>query len=195
MRIAVEADVMKTDLAAVLALLAMVAEVDLDGFGAATLGVLDGGTLLLAGRYLLTGGTILHTVVELEVAVEFDGHLQLVHREAGRLAAGEGRGSSLGDRGLSTLAVEGPLGQGVTLAEAVGASPPSTEVEVVIRIETAGGEIAPAVARLLFVRALVVAVGGVLEDGSIAVPGSSDLLGSQARDQKSRSREPHGGGE
>jgi hypothetical protein len=184
---------MKTNLAAFLALLVVMAEVDIYGFGTSALGVLDDGALLLAGRDLLAGRSILHTVVEMEVAIELDRHLELVHGEALALVAREGCRSFFLHSVLDTLAAEGPLREGITLAEAVGARPSSLEGEVVIGVEVAGGQVSPAVATLLLVRALVVGVVGVLEAGSITVPGGSDLLGSQAGDQNSRSSEPHDG--
>jgi hypothetical protein len=49
--------------------------------GTAALGVLDGRTTLGARRSLLAGGSIRHTIVEVEVAVELNRDLEMVDRE------------------------------------------------------------------------------------------------------------------
>jgi hypothetical protein len=184
--------VVETNLAFVTALLVVVTKVNIDGLGTTTLSVLDSGTLLLARSDVLANRLVRHLVVELEVTVELDGDLNLGDGETLLpLAAVERSWDVLLDRVLSTPGVEGPLGQVVPLAEAVGTAPSfvaraSMEVEVAILAEViAVLQVAPVETTLLLVRAVVVVVLGGVEAAGVTVPGGSHLLGGQPGDKKS----------
>ena len=74
---AVEADAVDANAAAGLSSLRWLGVDDGDVLGATALGVLDGGTAALAVRLLLADRVVGEGVVELEVTVELDGHLQV----------------------------------------------------------------------------------------------------------------------
>jgi hypothetical protein len=95
--------------------------------------------------------------VKLNVGILRDRYLVLVDGEVLAGATVEARSISSRQRALNAFALETPLGQGITLAKAVGASP-TTEVEAAIGGEATSAEVAPAPARLLLRVALVVVV-------------------------------------
>lgn len=119
---------------------------------------------MLASRF------VRHFIVELEVAVEFDGN---VHLSDGELLVWDGCrrstvdfwGRSLisGSLTLDTLAVgEGTLGQTITFSEAVLAAV-STELHSTVVAERTSVQIPPAVTRLLLSVTLIVGVGWAVE--------------------------------
>lgn len=67
---------MEADLT-VLSALATVAKVDINRLSTTALGVLDSGTVLLAGRAMLADGAVLHLVVEVEVDIVVDGDVNM----------------------------------------------------------------------------------------------------------------------
>lgn len=169
---------------AVLATLAGVAEVDIDGLGTTALGVLDCGTLLLARSALLADAAILHLVVEVEVGIVVNGDIDVSNGETLLLLVAAERSRLL----LAALVGDGLVSEGalrdvVTLAELLGGALPVTaEVEVVVLAGLVTVvEVRPVVATLLLVGTLVVVVLGGVVVGSLTVPVGGDLLGGQAR--------------
>jgi DNA-binding transcriptional regulator YdaS (Cro superfamily) len=122
-----------------------------------TLTVLHDCTARFARCRLLASSSIRHGVVKLNVGILRDRYLVLVDREVLAGATVEAWSISGRQRALNAFALETPLGQGITLAKAVGASP-TTEVEAAIGGEATSAEVAPAPARLLLRVALVVVV-------------------------------------
>ena len=182
MRAAVKSNAVDTDAAGGLGSATWVDYGDI--LGTAALGVRDGRTALGAWRSLLTGGSIRHTIVEVEVAIELDRDLEVVDREVRNVAiratakargAGVIRGSDSRDAfGLFTISrwtttkkctayLESTATPPVTLGgrEGVGAVP-VVEVEAAIAAEGAGREAAPVEAARLISVALIVRVAGAL---------------------------------
>jgi hypothetical protein len=137
-------------------------ELERDLLRTATLAILHNRAASLARSSLLARSTIRHRVMELDVRVLGHGNLVLVDGEV--LAGAAVERWPLADRhgALDALALEAALGQGITLAEAVGAGP-ATEVEAAIGGEAAGAKIPPAPAGLLLSVALVVVIIWCLE--------------------------------
>lgn len=174
---------MEADLAVVFAL-AGVAEVDIDALSTTALGVLDGGTLLLARRALLADAAVLHLVVEVKFDIVVDGDIDVSDGETLLPAvAAEGSRLLLAARVGHGQTSKSALGNVVTLANVLGrARPGTTEVEAIILAGLVTVlEVGPVVATLLLVGAFVVVVSGSVEVGSLAVPVCGDLLGSKAR--------------
>lgn len=172
----------------VLTALAGVSEVDVDGFGTTALGVLDGSTILLARSSLLANAAILHLVVEVEIGIVVNRHIDVSDGETLLLvAAAEGSWLLLATRVGDGLGSEGALRDVVTLAEFLGgAGPVASEVEVVVLAGLVTvAEVAPVVATLLLVGTFVVVVLGSVVVGRLTVPGCSNLLGREAGNQKS----------
>jgi hypothetical protein len=81
--VAVEADVVETNLAVGLASLVVATKVDVDCLSTSTLCVLDSGSVLLArDRLLSAGGTIVHRVVEINFDIKLNGHVDRGDAEA-----------------------------------------------------------------------------------------------------------------
>lgn len=171
-RAAVEADGVDADAASGLGLGRLGGVDDGDVLGTTALGVLDGGSGLGAGRAVLAGRAVRHVVVELEVAVELDAHIEVADGElvggaGARAAAERGRGLLLlTARALNDLAAEGAGSEGVTLGEVASAGP-ALEVESAVAAEGTSVEITPGEARLLLVVTLVVGVVGAVEGGEL----------------------------
>jgi hypothetical protein len=166
----------ETDLALLVGLVVL-RKVDVDGLRTTTLSVLDSGSRRAARSNLLALGSILHGVVELEVYVELDGHIDVRNREAGLpLVTAERSRLLLADRVLDALAAECALRDEVALAERVGALPAAREVKVaIVKVRVAILEVRPVEPRLLLVATLVVVVVGRVERAAEHVPCGSGM--------------------
>ena len=143
-RVAVELDVMETNFTVISALLVVVAEVNINLYSTAALGVLDSGSVLLARSNVLADRLVRHLVVEFDIAVEFNGNLNLLDTESVLpLLAIEGCWLIFANFVCDTLGVERALGERVTLAELVLTAPTASEVEVAVSSEATFGKIAP----------------------------------------------------
>jgi hypothetical protein len=108
-------------------------KVDVDSLRATALGVLDGGPGRAARSNLLALGPIFHSVVELEVYVELDGHIDVGDREARLpLVTAERSRLVLADLVFDALAAECALADEIALAKRVGALPARGKVEVAV---------------------------------------------------------------
>jgi hypothetical protein len=175
---------METNFAFRLASLVVATKVDVDGFSTSTLRVLDSGSVLLARDWLLFAGrTIVHRVMEIDLDIKFNGHvdcgdtetiLPLVTTKRSRLR--------FAAFVLDGLATKCPLGECVAFADWVGAFPVFRKVEVtILKVGVAVLEIGPVESTLLLVATLVVRVLWRLERLTRDTPGSSYLLGGNAR--------------
>lgn len=139
---------------------------DRAGLGAAALVVLDDGTLAGAGVGLLAGRAVGHLVVELEVAVELGGDVELGDGEAADLTAVQAveRGA-LGRGGVADTAdVVAAGGAAVDARRALAVASLAGEavpVEVIVAGEATVAQVAEVETAVLVGRALVLAVLGV----------------------------------
>jgi hypothetical protein len=138
---------------------------DSAGLGTAALVVLDHGTVARASVGLLAGRAVGHAVVELEVAVELGGNVELGHGEAFDRAAALAveRGALRGRRVADTANVVAGAGAAVdTRATAVArVTGEAVPVEVIVVGETTVAEVAEVETTALVGRALILAVLGV----------------------------------
>ncbi|KFZ03000.1 hypothetical protein V501_09435 [Pseudogymnoascus sp. VKM F-4519 (FW-2642)] len=143
---AVESDAVDADAAGTLSSLGWLGVDDGHVLGATALGVLDGGTGLLAARLLLADGVVGEGVVELEVAVELDGNLEVGDGELVDRA-----GLDLGAAGLVAVGGAGPWEEGITLAATEGglAVPSAGEVKASVVVERSEVQVSPGEARPL----------------------------------------------
>jgi hypothetical protein len=144
-RVAVKADVVKTNFTILPIRLIMVAEINLNRLSTTALRVLHRGAIFLAGRDVLADGLVGHLVVELEVAVKLDGHLNLLHTEA-ILALGtiEGSWRVLADFVGNAFGVKRALGERVPFVKLVLAAPSTFEIKVAVSVEVTFRQITPA---------------------------------------------------
>jgi hypothetical protein len=137
-----------------------------DVLGAAALGVLHSGAGARARGTVLADLAVRHVVVEFEVAVKLNRDVELDDGELLGDALGvaaEGRRVPL-VRAADTrdgLAAKGPAGD-IAPSASIPALP-ALEVEVVVAVELADGQVQPVKAALLLVIALVVDVLGAVE--------------------------------
>ena len=135
---------METNFAVVSALLVVVAEVNINLYSTTALGVLNNGSILLARSNVFAGRLVRHLVVEFDIAVEFNGNLNLLDTESILpLFAIEGCWLIFANFVCDTLGAERTLGERVTLAELVLTAPTASEVEVAVSSEATFREIAP----------------------------------------------------
>jgi hypothetical protein len=183
LRVAVETDVVETNLAAVLGALVVATKIHIHVLRATALGVLQRGTACGARGMLLADGAISHLVVQFKLGVEFGGQVHVGNGEIAVFAA-ERSGLVLADVVLDDLAAEMPLALQIALTKGVGAAPSLGEVEisVVFNLVTVL-EVAPVEATLLLIVALILAEVGRLEV-LVEIPVGGCLLGSKARKHK-----------
>ncbi|KFY59023.1 hypothetical protein V496_05845 [Pseudogymnoascus sp. VKM F-4515 (FW-2607)] len=162
---AVEADAVDANVALGLSSLRWLGVDDGDVGGSTALGVLDGGTGLLAVRLLLAHLVAGEGVVELELAVELDGDLEVGDGElVDRL------GLDLGAVLLVATYAEGPWEESVTLAAAEGrlAAPSAGEVKASVVVEGSEVQVTPVESTVLVRLALVDGgLAGAREDRSV----------------------------
>jgi hypothetical protein len=173
---------MKTNLAIGLLTLVAATKVDIDWLCTTTLGVLDGGAVLLARDLLLFAQrTVGHCVVEVDLNVKLDGNIDGGDTETVLpLVAAKGSRLLLAALVRDRLVTKCALGEQVTLADWVGAFPVLGEVEVaVLEVGVAILEVRPIETALLLVAALVVGVLWRAERLSRQVPCSGCLLGNK----------------
>lgn len=176
---------MEANLAVLSVLLVVVSQVYFYLSRTTALGVLNNRPFLLAGCDLLADGSVLHLVMKLKVGIVLDRNLNLLDREALLLVfAVEDSWLFLLYLVFDALRVEAPLSEVVPLAKGLITLPAPLEIEVLISGEVTLGDILPVVAFLLLVCALVVVVLRGIEAPSVAVPGSTNLLGSEPRQEK-----------
>ncbi|KFY88134.1 hypothetical protein V500_06541 [Pseudogymnoascus sp. VKM F-4518 (FW-2643)] len=137
---AVKADAVDADVAAGLSSLGWLGVDDGDVLGATTLGVLNGGTGALALRLLLADRVVGEGVVELKLAVELYGHLEVGDGELVDRA-----GLDLGAAALVATYAEGPWEESVTPAATEGrlAAPSAGEVKSCVVIERSEVQVSP----------------------------------------------------
>lgn len=135
------------------------------GLGAAALVVLHDGTLAGAGVGLLAGRAVGHAVVELEVAVELGGDVELGHGEAADLTAVGAVERGALRRGGVTDTADVVAGAGAAVdtrpAAAARVAGEAVPVEVIVAGEATVAQVAEVETTALGVRALVLAVLGV----------------------------------
>jgi hypothetical protein len=183
LRVAVETNVVETDLAALLWSLVVATKIHIHVLRATTLSVLQRGTACRARGVLLAGGAVFHLVVQLKLGVEFGGQVHVGNGEFAASAAERG-GLVLADVVLDDLAAKVSFGLQVALAKGAGAAPSLGEVEVsvVFNLVTVL-EVTPVETTFLLVVALVLAEVRRLEV-VVEVPVGGCLLGSKAREHK-----------
>ncbi|KAI9163473.1 Acyl-CoA ligase AFT1-1 [Paramyrothecium foliicola] len=160
--LAVEVDVVNTDVALLLGLVRLVGVDEADLLSTTALGVVDGGTTGRALLGLLASRAVGHVVVELHAAVELDGDVELLDGEVLVLTALSAleRGSLLLVGATLTAddtSTEGTRSKEITLREVILRGP-ALEVEAVILLDLTIGEVLPVPSLLLLVLALVVVV-------------------------------------
>jgi hypothetical protein len=132
---------------------------DGDVLGTTTLGVLNSGAGLGAGRALLAGRTVGHVILELEVAIELGAQGDGAQRKLVRAtrSAAKGRRTTLLLRASTTNDVlVGARSE--SLAETILLAREALEVETTIAEEATQAEVTEVEASSLLVRALVVRV-------------------------------------
>jgi hypothetical protein len=129
-----------------LALLVVLWNADLDGFGTTALGVLDGLSVLVARGALLASGSVGHPIEDLDVDLLVSGDINVANGEV--LVTADFVGGLLGDLCGNALGVEGTLLNLIALALDGTAGPP-LEVEVLVLVEAARVEVGPVKALLL----------------------------------------------
>jgi len=137
-------------------------KLDSDVLGTTALGVLHDRATGLAGNGLLAYRAVRHTVVEFDIGVHVGRDVHLGNGELLVPIARETGSGAFGGLAGNGSVLEGTLGQGIRLAELVGARE-AREAEAVVRADWAGGEVGPVEAALLSVVAVVVTVGRALE--------------------------------
>jgi hypothetical protein len=171
---------METNLAVGPASLVVAAKVNVDCLSTSTLCILDSGPVLLArDRLLSAGGTIVHSVVEIDFDIKLNGHVDSGDTEA-ILFLVTTKGSRLRFAAfvLYGFAAKSPLSERIALANRVGAFPVLREVEVtILEVGVAVLEVRPVEPVLLLIATLVVCVLRRLERLTRDTPGSSCLLG------------------
>lgn len=173
---------METNLAVVTALTG-VTQIYINRLSTTTLCVLNGGTLLLAGRALLADAAVLHLVMEVKFGIVVNRDVDVSNGKSILLVfAAEGGRLFLTTLVGDGLGSEGALRDMVTLSKLLGgARPVGAEVEIVVLAGLiAVIEIAPVVSTLLLVGTLVVVVLGSVVVGRLTVPVGSNLLGGKA---------------
>jgi hypothetical protein len=144
-RVAVKADVVETNFTILLVRLIMVTEINLDRLSTTTLCVLDGGSVFLTGRDVLANGLVGHLVMELQFAIELDGHLDLLHTETIlALGAIESSWCVLTDLVGNAFGVEWALGERVPFVKLVLAAPSTFEIKVAVSVEVTFRQVTPA---------------------------------------------------
>ncbi|KFY42645.1 hypothetical protein V494_02314 [Pseudogymnoascus sp. VKM F-4513 (FW-928)] len=162
---AVEADAVDADAAVRLSSLGWLGVDDGHVLGATTLGVLDGGTGALAVRLLLADRVVGEGVVELELAVELDGDLEVGDRELVDRA-----GLDLWAAALVAVGGAGPWEESITLAATEGrlAAPSTGEVKASVVIEGSEVQVSPGESTPLVRLALVDGgLAGAVENRSV----------------------------